>query len=332
MRGKRSPAARVLGALGIGRLAYYTWYLPRNRMADLVRDGGPRERRRTALGRQAMDAAVDQIPPLPRLDPDHVATAPRIYFMTGRKYWTLTAFCFASLAHHAGTPLVPVIHDDGTIDPELAARIRRLFPDAEIITAAEAMRRIDTALPRDRFPVIRANRDIHPTFGKLVDVHVGGDGWKMFLDSDMLFFRRPDVLLQWLRDPRRPFYMLDTEESYGWSRGLLQSLADGPLPRRLNVGMLGLNSSQIDWEWMERTLARMVEEEGSKYYVDQALGALLVAGRDCDVAPPEDYVVLPNGIEGRQPRAVLHHYVAGSKRWYFQHGWRIVQAQLGEAG
>ena len=57
---------------------------------------------------------------------------------------------------------------------------------------------------------------------------------------------------------------------------------------------------------------------------DSCLGAAALIRDDCDVAPEADYVVLPSVEEGRQPSVVLHHYVAESKRSYFQHGWRHV--------
>jgi hypothetical protein len=44
----------------------------------------------------------------------------------------------------------------------------------------------------------------------------------------------------------------------------------------------------------------------------------------CAVAPAADYVTKPGRAESIAPRAVMHHYVAESKRWYFRHGWRHV--------
>jgi hypothetical protein len=51
---------------------------------------------------------------------------------------------------------------------------------------------------------------------------------------------------------------------------------------------------------------------------------MLVAGRERIVAPRPEYLTLPSVEEGRSPSAILHHYVAESKRAYFQHGWRRV--------
>jgi hypothetical protein len=55
---------------------------------------------------------------------------------------------------------------------------------------------------------------------------------------------------------------------------------------------------------------------------------MLIANQPRVVLPAEDYVVLPSVDEGRRPAAALHHYVAHSKRSYFQHGWRSVVALL----
>ena len=60
-----------------------------------------------------------------------------------------------------------------------------------------------------------------------------------------------------------------------------------------------------------------------------ALVAMLVARtQPCAIAPAGDYVTKPGHAEGTEPRAVMHHYVAESKRWYYRHGWRLVQRQL----
>ena len=70
----------------------------------------------------------------------------------------------------------------------------------------------------------------------------------------------------------------------------------------------------------------MLEREGTHYFQEQALTAMLLAGRECLRLGPPGYVVMPDLAEGRMPTAALHHYVASSKRSYFQHGWQRVLA------
>jgi hypothetical protein len=62
---------------------------------------------------------------------------------------------------------------------------------------------------------------------------------------------------------------------------------------------------------------------------EQALTALLLSGQACLRLPEADYRVMPSLAEGKNPTAVLHHYVAHSKRSYFQYGWRRVLADGG---
>jgi len=162
----------------------------------------------------------------------------------------------------------------------------------------------------------------YPNIRKLTDVHVGSRGWKLVLDSDMLFFRRPEFLLAWLAAPTRPLHLVDVQESYGYSRALMRSLAGRPIPPLVNVGITGLASGSLDWERLERWCRELIAAEGTSYYLEQALIAMLVAGQLCAVAPAADYIVLPTETECRNPRAVLHHYVADSKRWYFRETWK----------
>ena len=164
----------------------------------------------------------------------------------------------------------------------------------------------------------------YPHIRKIIDVHLGSSGWKLVLDSDLLFFRRPDLILDWLAAPDRPFHAVDCIESYGYSRPLLQSLVPAPLPSLLNVGLCGLRSEEIDWEKLEFWSARLIAAEHTNYFLEQALVALLVAGRPCAIAPAADYITLPSRSEVEHPTGVMQHYVDNSKRWYFRSGWRHI--------
>ena len=137
----------------------------------------------------------------------------------------------------------------------------------------------------------------------------------------MLFHRRPDFLLDWLHSPTAPCFMRDIEDAYGYSRSLMTELAQAPVPERLNVGLCGLRSDGIDWDLLERWCKNMLQREGPHYLHEQALVALMVARQTWLVAP-ETYIVGPARRESEHPTAVLHHYVAESKAWYFRFAWQ----------
>lgn len=307
--------------LGLGRIVYRAYHRPRSKIRDIVRAGGPLAMRRTEAGRRAMLAAAATLPRLP--EPLAGARPVELHVLTGRRFWYQTMFCLWSFARNAGNPVVPLLYDDGTLDDECLAPLREHFPGLRVETHSATLARLDRDLPRDRFPHLRERWDNYPNLRKLIDVHLGRSGWKLVLDSDMLFFRRPDFLLNWLSSPDRPLHGVDCIESYGYSRDLMENLTGVVLAPRVNVGLCGLRSEAIDWERLESWTAALISRERTNYYLEQALVAMLVAGTACAVAPSDDYLTLPTRQECLAPSAVMHHYVDTAKRWYFTESWRL---------
>jgi len=248
-----------------------------------------------------------------------------IHFLTGKKFWYQTCFCAYSMSQYAGNVnLRPVIYDDGSLEKRHQDKILDLFPNAKIVLKPEIEEYIDKYLPESKFPYLRERRLNYPNIRKLTDIHVNSQGWKLVLDSDMLFFRVPDVLLNWLKSPQEPCYMVDVETSYGYTNKLMTSLSQAEIADRINVGICGLKSEDIDWEQLEYWCKTMIEQEGKSYFQEQALIAMLMAGKPCTVVSADDYIVMPEESEEIEPKAILHHYVADSKPWYFRYGWKHI--------
>lgn len=303
-----------------GKLLLHLYHRPVGRLRDLWNEGGPRQRRLNREGRAAMRAAAARLPAPPR--PAGAAAPLTVHLLTGERFWDQTAFCLFSLQLHSDRPLRAVIYDDGSLAAEQAGHLVRLLPGSRVVPSAEIRARLDEFLPTTRFPVLRERWANYPNIRKLIDPHLGEPAWKLVIDSDLLFFRRPAFLLDWLAAPDRPLHAIDCETSYGYSRPLLTRVAGQPLAELVNVGLCGLRGSELDWEHIEWLCRELIDAEKPSYYLEQALVAVLVAGRECAVAPAADYVTLPRPPEATACRAVMHHYVAGSKRWYFQHNWR----------
>jgi hypothetical protein len=315
---------KTLRSVGLGRLVYRVWHEPKGRLRDIMAAGGPLEVRRTELGRREMEAAARQLPLLPVTDD---AVPLPLHLLTGRRFWYQTAFCLWSFARQSGRNLAPVIYDDGTLTPGQCDPLTRLFPGTQFIFKKEIMSRLDAHLPATRYPVLRERWQAYPNIRKLTDVHVGQAGWKLVMDSDLLFFHRPQFILDWLGQPIRPLHAVDCETSYGYPRAVMNELAGAPVADLVNVGLTGLDGSALDWERMEWWCRTLIERHGPHYYLEQALIAMLVAGRECSIAPAADYVTMPGEEEGRRCQAVMHHYVANSKKFYFRQCWRTVLGQ-----
>jgi hypothetical protein len=304
-------------ALTLGRILYLGWYAP-FALARRCAQEGPINIWRSNRGRRAMERAVADLPST-RQVPEN---APAVFFLSGERFWYQTAFCAYSLRVHAGQPLQIIVVDDGTLTGSNAKELNRIIPGLRIIWTADLVKRLDTHLPVDRFPTLRGRRLTYPHLRKLTDVHAGSTGWKLVLDSDMLFYRRPDFVMDWMLNPDRPCHMVDVEDAYGYSNNLMEELSGAPIPSRLNVGMIGLRSEAINWDHLEIWCRTMLAREGSHYLQEQALTAMMMGNQECKIAPKEDYVVMPSRTETERPQAVLHHYVGVSKAWYYRFGWR----------
>lgn len=302
-----------------GQLAYHLYHRPVGYLRSVAEAGGPLEVWRTERGRAAMEAAAYTLP----LPAPATGAPVELHFLTGRRYWYQTAFCLWTFARHAHRPLAPVILDDGSLTEEFRAPLRRLFPQTKFLTDADITARLEVALPAARFPTLRARRVGFPLLRKITDLHAGLSGWKLFLDSDLLFFREPRFLLDWHDAPTAPLRGEDIENAYGYPLALLDELAGQRVSERVNTGTLGLRSDDIDWERTEFWCRELQARAGTHYYQEQALVALHLAGRTCAVPPPADHVLLPRPPESVECRAVMHHYVADSKPAYFRHCWRV---------
>lgn len=307
--------------LGLGRLWLRLYHQPVGDLLSVLRQGGPFGMRETERARGLMEAAAASLPPLPA---PIVGTPLCLHLLTGRKFWYQTAFCLHSFIRAAGEPVRVEIYDDGSIDAEVARQLLRLGPAIRIHSQADILARLDRHLPAGRFPVLRERWRNYPNIRKLTDVHAGREGWKLVIDSDLLFFKRPEVLASWLRSPDRPLHAVDCTESYGYSRPLMSRLAGAPIPPLVNVGLCGLRGDALNWEELEAWCAELIARERTNYYLEQALVAMLAARQPCVIAPASDYITLPGKREALQPTAIMHHYVANSKRWYFRHSWRTV--------
>jgi len=301
---------------------------PLRRQLHRLRVWGPRAVLRLPAWQRQMEAAALVLPP-PATEHGEPL---EVWFLTGRRFWYQTAFCAWSLACASQRPLVLQLVDDGTLTPADEAALRRLFPQGATRWRRDLQPLVEDLLPLHRFPTLRARWDDYINIHKLIAVHLGQPpALRLVLDSDMLLLGPPHELLAWwdamaaapaAAQRHRPCLMVDCEESYGYSRPLMEALCGAPIPPLLNVGVCGLHSDLLDWEELEHWCRTLWEREGSCYFLEQALVAMLAAREQPLVLPPERYITAPGRRQVRRGEGVLHHFVADSKPLYFGPSWR----------
>jgi len=304
-----------------GRWLYRAWYQPLGWCERSWREGGPIEQWRTARGRRAMRQAATALRPIPVTLPS--PGKPSLYFLSGASFWEQTAFCLRSLQTVTPGSTWPVgILDDGTLQPFARQALERAFPGISVVDAGSIDSALDHLIPAGRFPCLRAHRIGYKHLRKITDTHAVHPGWNAVLDSDMLFHAPPEELLQWFRDPQTPLVLTDVANAYGYSTETLAACTGVSPPERINVGITGFSSRRINWSQIEHWTYTLLCRQGSSYFLEQALVALMLSDGSFDQLDDLRYRVKPTTAEIHRPTAVLHHYVADSKRDYLRHAWR----------
>jgi hypothetical protein len=248
-----------------------------------------------------------------------------IYFLTGKRYLYQTLFCIQSLAHVTQTKFKFILVDDGSFDDKLIARINLQLPGATVITTEIINENLENHLPKEKHKALHQKRLSYPHIKKLIDIHtLPGDEWKLVLDSDMLFWDEPTELIKWLQKPERSLHMIDCIESYGYSTMLMESISDSTIKPLINVGVIGLNSHRINWDKLENWVKILEEKEGTSYYLEQALTAMLIGDNPSIRLNAEKYIVNPTKETVQKRTGILHHYVDLSKNEYYKMAWRNI--------
>ncbi len=229
--------------------------------------------------------------------------------------WSLRTFaCFAKLSP-------PVfIHDDGTLTTSDINSFHKYVPRVTVIRRSEAEPRLEEWLkdyPHCR--KTRMNLDL-PLAIKLFDpwVYAPYDAI-LLLDSDMLFFRRPEELLLNLRQ-NRPCFNADYQDSYSAPITELRHSMGMDIMPEINSGLLAMTRDNYDLDLIERSLESFPP---TNQFYEQTAYALLLSKSNAERLGDAHQI-------SRQPitaRTVSHHFVSDGSRLHFwtKGAWRLIR-------
>ncbi|HXA13544.1 MAG TPA: hypothetical protein VNW23_00330 [Opitutaceae bacterium] len=308
--------------LHLGRFVYRLWHRPRQ-WCDLACAYGWGLSARAALGERRMRTAAARLPAPPA--GGEKLTVP-IYFLTGRRFWQQTLFCARSFVQQGGVAAEFRFVSDGTIDAEIARQLTRPFPTARVLGDAELDEKLAAALPPARFPTLHAHRRRFVLLRKLTDTLAGERGYRLFLDSDMIFWRRPDELLARLARAE-PFYMADLgDDGYTLPRSVLQEkLGVTPAPG-VNSGVVAVRPEDVDWDLLERACALLLAEGRDQRLLEQTLWAVVLGAQNARPLPAADYRVVIDPPSCQEAiaagRPSLLHYAWHARLLYSAAEWK----------
>ncbi|HWA85409.1 MAG TPA: hypothetical protein VG710_04240 [Opitutus sp.] len=318
-----NPPRSWLRKHGVGRLAYRCLYRPRQQF-DLARAYGWRLWWRAIRGASAMRRAARALPaPAPR----EVALVPPICFLTGPQFVPTTLFCAHSFARAAGVEAKFEFLSDGGLDAETSAALLRVFPRAAVHETAELDQRVADALPPGKFPSLHALRKEFVLLRKLTDAMTDRRGYRLFLDSDMLFWGKPRELLA-RAAKAEPLYLADVgDDHYTMPPADITRMLGVPVADRVNSGLVGLDAGAIDWDLMERACALLHAAPGDQRLLEQTLWAIALGAQGARPLDSDAYRLVIDPSQWRaacthMPPPVLLHYAWHARLPYSAAEWR----------
>ena len=141
----------------------------------------------------------------------------------------------------------------------------------------------------------------------------------LLLDSDILFFAEPKVLLQRIEDPNYRLNTVngDVASSYTVDPAIVQEKFGFEAIDRFNSGLGLIHKASLNLDWIEEFLA-LPDIIGHFWRIEQTLYALCSSRFGVELLPPDYDVHLEGGISGAPSR----HYVGKIRHLMYGEGIR----------
>jgi hypothetical protein len=224
-----------------------------------------------------------------------------VHMLVSSQTWDAGIMAALSFEHFSGRRWPLFIHEDGSVSPAQRDTIERILPGVRFIPRPEAEARIPHHL--SGHPKCLSNRSRHNLFLKFLDfpVYAPYDRF-IVLDSDVLFFKRPGEILNWVDSGKEEcWFNEDTKEKYCIPRPQIEEAFKMRIWERVNTGICLMPKSAISLELSERLITAFESNAHHPQFFEQTLGGML----------PTTYNI--NWGYLRAPGSICRHYVGAFK-------------------
>lgn len=250
-----------------------------------------------------------------------------VHILTGDKDWRLAAWSLASFLHFTEVGWPIVIHDDGTLPEEAVEVFKELFVSCRIIMRGEADAEV-TKLLRP-YPFCLDYRNTHPLGLKVFDMphYANGERYVM-LDSDVLFFRKPEEIIHWANGPlaKDCWFNEDVQEASLITASEAREELNVKLWSRVNSGLCLIYKPAVDFDFCDRALAITSILRGHIWRVEQTLLALCASRNGKGGLLPNTYEVTLKKNASKD--IVARHYVGAVRDRFYAEGLKRLRGEL----
>ncbi len=242
--------------------------------------------------------------------------------------WSLKTFYRTSSARF---PLV--VHMNGRVSALARRRLRRHLPSARLIAAPEADATVSAWLSSHECPRLLEARSRNPFLVKLIDVHIlSSSNRVVLLDSDVLFFARPEEVLSAAADATAgvDYFQRDADTTYNLRVDEAQRDLGIPLVPAINTGIAVLDRATVDLRRCEELMSHPAVAR-STGWIEQTLYALLASEKRRAQHLPPSYLVSLAPKEDLTT-LVARHYAGPSRRHLTDEGLPFVLDQITQSG
>src|SRR6266850_138676 len=237
----------------------------------------------------------------------HILTYSRDYLSA---IWALKSFY-----HYSGVSYPLIIHLQGTVTQRMIARLREHFPTATLITQPEADLNAEHWLMQHGYLRLLAARRQSTMMMKLIDFVITGRATHLLaIDSDVIFFRRPEELLVATDEPLgADLFMHDAESSYNLSETQALNDLGINLAPRVNCGVMLFPRENQRLARCEAYLTHPAVARPSGL-MEQTMHALYASESERVSYLADSYYVSPAQTSADLDHLVCRHYAGPSRR------------------
>lgn len=246
-------------------------------------------------------------------------------YLTGANYWYQTIFCVYSLAKNTQNKIKVNIYTDGTLTKLQKNFILKVFPDVNFIDEETVLKKLAIVLPQEVYPTLWKLRNSNAFFRRIFDIHTT-QKWSLHLDSDMLFFKTPQELINSYKN-KSSVYMVDKlEQSYFITdKKTLKEKYNVNVMQKLNGGIIAYDSYNVNYLYLENISKKFINDFGiqNSAQIEQTLMSSILYSKNPEALDTNQYSIFyDNNIE--KNNQILNHYIFKAKYLYFTKEWKRI--------